>query len=90
MRWHFRQIDSEIRVRPVLAGGLLVVAAEEGTIWGLDPATGELRWTAPLPGHRFLADPLVLGSSLIYATAGGDLIEIDPQSGRAAVLYERR
>ena len=89
-RWPFNQIDSEIRVRPVLAGGLLVVAAEEGTIWGLDPATGELRWTAPLPGHRFLADPLVLGSSLLYATAGGDLIEIDPQNGRAAVLYERR
>ena len=90
VRWHFRQLDSEIRVRPVLAGGVLVVAAEEGTIWGLDPATGDVRWTAPLSTHRFLADPLVLDSSLIYATARGDLIEIDPQSGRAAVLYERR
>ena len=90
VRWHFRQIDSEIRVRPVLAGGLLVVAAEEATIWGLDPATGDLRWTASLPGHRFLADPLVLASSLIYATARGDLLEIDPHTGRAAVLYERR
>ena len=90
VRWHFRQIDSEIRVRPVLTGGLLVVAAEEATIWGLDPATGELRWTASLPGHRFLADPLVLASSLIYATARGDLLEIDPHTGRAAVLYERR
>ena len=90
VRWHFNQIDSEIRVRPVLVGGVLVVAAEEATIWGLDPATGELRWTASLPGHRFLADPLVLASSLIYATARGDLLEIDPHTGRAAVLYERR
>ena len=59
-------------------------------IFGIDPATGEVRWTAPLPGHRFLADPLVLASSLIYATTRGDLIEVDPQSGRAAIIYERR
>ena len=90
VRWHFRQLDSEIRVRPVLTGGVLVVAAEEGTIWGLDPATGDLRWTAPLPGHRFLADPLVLDSTLIYATGRGDLVEIDPDTGRSAILYERR
>ena len=90
VRWRFNQLDSEIRAAPVLAGGVLVVAAEEATIWGIDPATGDLRWSAPLPGHRFLADPLVLDSSLIYATTRGDLIEIDPQSGRAAILYERR
>ncbi|MYE45230.1 MAG: PQQ-binding-like beta-propeller repeat protein [Chloroflexi bacterium] len=90
VRWHFNQLDSEIRAAPVLAGGVLVVAAEEATIWGIDPATGDLRWSAPLPGHRFLADPLVLDSSLIYATTRGDLVEIDPQSGRAAILYERR
>ena len=90
VRWQFNQLDSEIRARPVLVGGLLVVAAEEATIWGIDPATGDLRWTAPLAGHRFLADPLVLDSSLIYATTRGDLVEIDPQTGRAAVLYERR
>ncbi|MYI82101.1 MAG: PQQ-binding-like beta-propeller repeat protein [Chloroflexi bacterium] len=90
VRWRFNQLDSEIRAAPVLAGGVLGVAAEEATIWGIDPATGDLRWSAPLPGHRFLADPLVLDSSLIYATTRGDLIEIDPQSGRAAILYERR
>ena len=90
VRWHFRQIDSEIRVAPVLTGGVLVVAAEEATIWGIDPASGELRWTSPLPGHRFLADPLVLDSSLIFSTTRGDLVEIDPQSGRAAIVYERR
>ncbi len=90
IRWHFNVLDSEIRAAPVLTGGVLVVAAEEATIWGLDPATGDLRWSSPLPGHRFLADPLVLESSLIYATTRGDLIEIDPQSGRAAILYERR
>ena len=90
VRWHFNQLDSEIRAAPVLAGGVLVVAAEEATIWGIDPATGDLCWSAPLPGHRFLADPLVLDSSLIYATTRGDLVEIDPQSGRAAILYERR
>ena len=84
VRWRFNQLDSEIRAAPVLAGGVLVVAAEEATIWGIDPATGDLRWSAPLPGHRFLADPLVLASTLIYATTRGDLIEIDPQSGRAA------
>ena len=88
--WPFNVLDSEIRAAPVIAGGVLVVAAEEATIWGIDPATGDLRWSAPLPGHRFLADPLVLDSSLIYATTRGDLIEIDPQSGRAAILYERR
>ena len=90
VRWHFNVLDSEIRAGPVLTGGVLVVAAEEATIWGIDPATGDLRWSSQLPGHRFLADPLVLESSLIYATTRGDLIEIDPQSGRAAILYERR
>ena len=88
--WPFNALDSEIRSAPVLVGGLLVVAAEEATIWGIDPATGELRWTASLPGHQFLADPLVLDSGLLYATMRGDLIEIDPQTGFAAILYERR
>ena len=73
----------------MLAGGVLVVAAEEGVIFGLDPATGEERWAAPLPGRRLLADPLALGSRLIYATTRGDLIELDPRSGRSAVVYER-
>ena len=88
-RWRFNRLDSEIRAAPVIAGGVLAVAAEEGMIFGLDPATGEERWAAPLPGRRLLADPLVLGSRLIYSTARGDLIEVDARSGRSAVVYER-
>ena len=88
-RWRFNELDSEIRVAPIIAAGVLVVAAEEGIIFGIDPATGDTRWTETLLGNRFLADPLVLGSTLIYATTRGDLIELDPQSGASRVVYER-
>ena len=88
-KWRFNGLDSEIRVRPVLRDGVLIVAAEEGMIFGIDPATGDTLWTTPLLGRRFLADPLVLDSSIIYATTRGDLIELDPQSGLATAVYER-
>ena len=88
-RWRFNELDSEIRVAPIIASGVLVVAAEEGMIFGIDPATGDTRWTEPLLGNRFLADPLVLDSMLIYATTRGDLIELDPESGASRVVYER-
>ena len=41
-------------------------------------------------GKRFLADPLVLESNILYSTTDGDLIEVDPQSGSTRLIYQRR
>lgn len=74
---------------PVLLGPVLVVAGEDGTITGLDAATGRSRWTrslgvaveAPLTG---VDDRVLVGSSagkvVVLSSVDGDAIhEIDTQ-----------
>ena len=39
------QLNGQIYAQPLVAAGTLVVATENDYIYGLDPATGAIRWT---------------------------------------------
>ncbi|HEX7609074.1 MAG TPA: choice-of-anchor D domain-containing protein, partial [Solirubrobacteraceae bacterium] len=41
-------VDGQVYAQPLLANGTLLVATENDKVYGLDPATGALRWPAPL------------------------------------------
>ena len=89
--WRFHEDDTEIRAAPVLLDGVLVIASRDGHIYGINPTTGVLRWTALREGRRFLSDPLVLESEgvVVYADNDGNLLMVTPSSGNVQPLYER-
>ena len=39
------QLDGQIYAQPLVAAGTLIVATENDEVYGLDPATGAIRWT---------------------------------------------
>ncbi len=41
-------VEGQVYAQPLLANGTLLVATENNKVYGLDPATGVLRWAAPL------------------------------------------
>jgi hypothetical protein len=41
-------VEGSVYAQPLLANGTLVVATENNKVYGLDPATGALKWPAPL------------------------------------------
>ena len=85
--WRFHVDDSEIRMQPVLARGVLVVATRDGFVYGIDPRTGGSAWQfQKIDGERFLADPLVLESGILLTSTDGDLFEVDPLTGSWAAL----
>ena len=49
------QVDGQVYAQPLVADGTLLVATEENQVYGLDPVTGDRRWTRDL-GAPFNAD----------------------------------
>ena len=41
-------VEGQVYAQPLLASGTLLVATEDNKMYGLDPATGAMRWPAPL------------------------------------------
>ncbi|MFD5862673.1 serine/threonine-protein kinase [Streptomyces chartreusis] len=69
-----------------VVGGMLLLTAADGTVTGVDGASGEKKWNRSLPGHRrpyfvsFAKDPLA------YATTTSDdgssrITAVDPATG---------
>jgi iron transport multicopper oxidase len=41
-------VEGQVYAQPLLADGTLLVATENNKVYGLDPATGAMKWTAPV------------------------------------------
>src|SRR5437016_13542784 len=41
-------VDGQVYAQPLLANGNLLIATENNKVYALDPATGAMRWPAPL------------------------------------------
>jgi len=83
---------------PVIARGVLVVAAQDGSVFGLDPSTQNQRWE-PVRLHTSLdADLVASGSNVLLAPTGcvtppgqeGKLyyIKLDAQNGALSSIRE--
>ena len=85
LKWH-TDLGAPIRSAPVLAQGVLIVAARSGMIHGLDPQSGKDKWTPIDAGGQVLAN-LVQQNTTTYALteangkANARLLAIDAANG---------
>jgi hypothetical protein len=64
------QVDGQVYAEPVVADGVLVAATENNVVYGLDPATGAVKWQTP---------PTLLGAP--WPTAAADCADLRPNAG---------
>ena len=69
LAWSAALDKGAIRASPALARGVLVVATEDGWLFGVDPATQAKRWERDL-GKALNADLVVSGDSVLIAPTG--------------------
>jgi outer membrane protein assembly factor BamB len=62
-----------IRAGPVLAGGRLILASNQGQMVEVNPQDGKILKTSDLPGDVMIA-PLVADNTLILLTQSGELV----------------
>ncbi len=75
-----RELPSEARLEPVMAGAVLVVACSDGTLLGLKPQTGMEVWTIRADGP---VGPLTVHGSEVYtSSADQHVYAIDAAAGR--------
>jgi hypothetical protein len=82
--WQYQTLGRLERA-PAAGQGLVVVVDQRGTAYGLDAATGSLRWKCPLPGEPSQA-PQASALGFLVTTVGGDAVAIDPASGALKLL----
>ncbi len=56
VRWRTPRLDGAVYAEPVVAGGCLIVATEDDSIYAFDATSGALRW------HVHLASPVTSGA----------------------------
>lgn len=80
-----RRLDGAVYGQPLVVGGLVIAATEGDTIYGLDRATGQIRW------HRHVGTPVPLASlpcgNIDPLGITGTAV-YDPASGLAYVVAE--
>lgn len=84
-RWQF-PTDAKVHASPALAGGVLVVASDNGKIYGLEAMSGKKRWeffcNAPV-----LATPAIHQQRVFIGTARDSIFAINLNDG--ALLWKR-
>ncbi|GAB2890236.1 serine/threonine-protein kinase [Streptomyces deserti] len=69
------------------AGGMLLLTGADGTVTGVDGASGETRWSHRVPGHSvpyfssFAGDPLAYATSTSADGASTRVTAVDPRTG---------
>jgi outer membrane protein assembly factor BamB len=81
--WSAKVTDDPIRSAPALASGILVVADESGSLYGLDPSTQTKRW-GPVEVRSKLTADLVANGSTVYIAPSGC---VEPSEGAERVYY---
>jgi outer membrane protein assembly factor BamB len=77
-----REIGGALRARPSLAGGMLVVGSDHGTVAAFDDA-GKPLWSRQLPiGSR--GTPLLAGGRIVVTLRDGEIMGLDPDTGATA------
>lgn len=77
--WSFEASDP-INTSPVIAGGVLIVASEDGKVYGLDLSTGEKKWQSDDIKTKILASPSTDGNK-VYINASNNLYALNGETG---------
>ena len=79
--WSFRS-ESGVQVHAgAIAHGLVYGTSEDGNLYALDPATGELRWTASV-GGRLGTLASIVGEVAFVSSSDGSIHALETGSGR--------
>ena len=91
--WRAR-VDGAVYASPIVVGGLVVVATEGGSLYGLDAASGAVRWRThladPVPGSVLPCgniDPLGITGSPVYDPGTGQVFAVAARPGVEHVLF---
>jgi outer membrane protein assembly factor BamB len=63
-RW-MRPLKERVRASPLVAGGTVYIASEEGTVFALDAASGDVRWVRDVGTSVRMTPALVNGALLV-------------------------
>jgi serine/threonine protein kinase/outer membrane protein assembly factor BamB len=72
---------------PVSSGDMLLIAGADGTVTGVDGASGDTRWSHRIPGHTvpyfvsFAGDPLAYTASVSKDGSSTRVTAVDPGTG---------
>jgi outer membrane protein assembly factor BamB len=81
LRWSF-DAGHPVYSPAVEAGGKIVVAANNGHIYALDPADGHKLWENADPGYAIESRPFADGGRIYYGAWDGYLYALDLRNGR--------
>jgi outer membrane protein assembly factor BamB len=74
--------NAAVKSSPVIAAGVLVVASEDGKIYGLDLKTGEKKWESGRIKSKVLSPLCAAGSTVYINSQDNRLYAFDGASGR--------
>ncbi|WP_369171403.1 PQQ-binding-like beta-propeller repeat protein [Streptomyces sp. R28] len=83
-RWQQNMTASS---RPATAGGMLLFTGADGTVTGVDGASGDTKWSRALPGHQapffvsFAGDPLAYTTTTSDDDSSTRVTAVDPATG---------
>jgi outer membrane protein assembly factor BamB len=75
--WRFNDPKKGTSASPVVAGSVVLIAANDHTLYAIDVATGALAWRWH-GDNEIMTSPVVRGSTAIVGTGTGDSIVFDP------------
>ncbi len=84
--WRFPAVDpinGAFRSAPVLTQGVLVAASDNKLAMGVDPTTGQLKWSYPTPSAVY-GQPVAVGKLVILALSDNTLLALNPVDGTPA------
>jgi outer membrane protein assembly factor BamB len=85
-KWQYpliEPIDGYFKSSPIVAGGLVIAAATNKTIYAIDPAKGEKVWSYEAPGG-VLGNPVLAGKYVVFNLDGKELMAVDATDGKPA------
>ncbi|SFR49787.1 outer membrane protein assembly factor BamB family protein [Halogeometricum limi] len=78
-RWS-HEVTTQVWTGPVGVAGVVVVGSVGGVLRGFDPESGDVRWTATLPG-TVRRRPVVVGDTVTVVTGDGTVTSVDAATG---------
>jgi len=79
-RWSY-VVGAPVYSTAVAVDGRIVVAANNGHIYGFDPATGSKAWECQAPEYSIESRPFVSGGRVYYGSWDGYVYAINPADG---------